>query len=470
DFCRSALARYGPADFIALVERHGIPYHEKKLGQLFCDGSSREIIAMLLAECRAAGVDIRLGCATGAIRKGAAFTVETSHGSFESGSLVIATGGLSIPKVGATDFGYRVARQFGLRIVEPKAGLVPLTFGEPGRAVFGELAGISFDSIVACDGARFRENTLFTHRGLSGPAVLQISSYWDPGKAITIELLPGVDLEALFDSARWSAMELTTLLGRHLSRRLVIAWTGLHVGSKPMNRYGPRELEAIAAKLRAWRIDPAGTEGYGKAEVTCGGVDTAELSSRTMEARRVPGLHFIGEVVDVTGHLGGHNFQWAWASGSRPDSSCRTRPSTWGSISPTGSGSSFSRSSVSIAGRFAPRLDLAARSLRAAFFVRSLLPGLPLLASALDPRRLLAYPLPFDGAFPFDVQRTVILLHRLAACLAPFGVAALHVRAHHFPPPLHFGAHHFPPLSPAALHLRRHRLLPFVAAALHVRP
>ncbi|MGH7820500.1 MAG: NAD(P)/FAD-dependent oxidoreductase [Candidatus Binatia bacterium] len=315
DFCRSALARYTPADFIALVERHGIRYHEKKLGQLFCDGSSREIIDMLLAECRGAGVEIRAGCDTRAIRRSSAFSLETSQGVFEAPSLVVATGGLSIPKIGATDLGYEIARRFGLSIVPPKPGLVPLALGGGDLSVFGALAGVSFDSIVACDGTRFRESTLFTHRGLSGPAVLQVSSYWDPGKAIIIDLLPGLDAEELFARKRRSDMELTTLLSAHVPRRLAQAWTALHAASKPMKRYGQRALAEIAAKLRAWRIEPAGTEGYGKAEVTCGGVDTAELSSRTMEARRVPGLYFVGEVVDVTGHLGGHNFQWAWASG-----------------------------------------------------------------------------------------------------------------------------------------------------------
>jgi hypothetical protein len=314
DFCRSPLARYTPADFISLVERHGIPYHEKKLGQLFCDGSAREIIAMLLAECRAANVELRLGCAPSAVHQHASFTVETTQGSFAAGSLVIATGGLSIPKVGATDLGYRIARQFGLRIVPPKPGLVPLTFGETDRAVFGELAGISFDSIVSCENVRFRESTLLTHHGLSGPAILQISSYWDRGRPIEIDLLPDIDPE-FFQANRDRAMELTTLLSQRIPRRFAQAWSDLHLRSKPMNQYGRRELEEIAAKLHSWKIEPSGTEGFGKAEVTCGGVDTGELSSRTMEARRVRGLYWIGEVVDVTGHLGGHNFQWAWASG-----------------------------------------------------------------------------------------------------------------------------------------------------------
>ena len=314
-FCRSALARYGPTDFIALVERHRIPFHEKKLGQLFCDGSARQIIAMLLAECADAGAEIRTGCVTRTVHGDSPFRVETGLGTIRCRSLVVATGGLSIPKIGASDFGYRIARQYGLAIMEPRPGLVPLTLGGEERRIFGALAGVSFDSRVRCDGGEFREHTLFTHRGLSGPAILQASSYWKPGELLTIDLLPDVDVDGLFRSREESAAELATVLGRHLPKRLAQTWTARYAASRPMRQYGKRDLEAIAARLHAWRLEPAGTEGFGKAEVTCGGIDTAGLSSKTMEARGVPGLYFIGEVVDVTGHLGGHNFQWAWASG-----------------------------------------------------------------------------------------------------------------------------------------------------------
>jgi predicted Rossmann fold flavoprotein len=274
NFHKSALARYTPDDFIRMVRRHRIAYHEKKLGQLFCDGSSQQIINMLLNECTAAGVHIRLSCTVAAIVRDTRFHVSADIGDFDCASLVIATGGLSIPKIGATDFGYRVARQFGLRVTAVRPALVPLTLGgEEGRSL-RELSGVSFDADVRYGQVHFRENVLFTHRGLSGPAILQISSYWHPGDAVHIE--PST-----------------------VPRRFAHKWREL---------YGP-------APLRDWVLIPSGTEGYAKAEVTLGGVDTHELSSKTMEVRRVPGLYFIGEVVDVTGQLGGFNFQWAWASG-----------------------------------------------------------------------------------------------------------------------------------------------------------
>ena len=263
-FAKSALARYRPESFLQLVERHHIAWHEKKAGQLFCDGSSREILAMLRKECAQTGVNIVPECRVASVQKG--FKLDTNRGSFECASLVIATGGLSIPKLGATDFGYRVAKQFGLRVAALRPGLVPLLFDEP--KAFHELHGVSFEAEVRCGGIRFRENVLFTHRGLSGPAVLQISSYWKPGDVVTIEAVG------------------------QKPRRLAQAWKG-----------------------DSWSLTPSGTEGYAKAEVTAGGVDTAELSSTTMESKKVPGLYFIGEVVDVTGQLGGFNFQWAWASG-----------------------------------------------------------------------------------------------------------------------------------------------------------
>lgn len=315
NFCKSALSRYTPADFVALVEQHGIRYHEKKLGQLFCDGSSREIIGMLLAECERAGVEIHLNCHVRSVEKESVFKLETNQGEFESDALVIATGGLSIPKIGATDFGYRVARQFGLRIRETRPALVPLTFAPRMLDELKALSGVSIDALVSCGGAEFRENILLTHRGLSGPAILQISSYWQRGEVISIDLLPEANAAEIFAARRQSDVELANLLGQYLPRRFAHAWSNLYARSRPFNQFSTRELEEIARRLHAWQLAPDGTEGYKKAEVTAGGVDTDELSSKTMEARRVPGLYFIGEVLDVTGHLGGFNFQWAWASG-----------------------------------------------------------------------------------------------------------------------------------------------------------
>ncbi|MEK6300848.1 MAG: NAD(P)/FAD-dependent oxidoreductase [Acidobacteriota bacterium] len=323
-FCKSALARYTPADFIALVEKHGIAYHEKKLGQLFCDGSSQQIIDLLLRECLDAGVSIRCGCQVSKVRKNDSFRIETNQGSFVSTSLVIATGGLSIAPLGATDFGYRLAEQFGLRIEEPRPGLVPLTLTPEMQTKLAQLSGVSLDVTVSCSERdlrelrEFRENILITHRGLSGPAILQISSYWQPGEPISINLLPDEDaLEILTgrNSAQSSEVELATILSRYFPKRFAQAWCELYAASKPLKQYDSRELQDIAYKLHTLAITPSGTEGFKKAEVTAGGVATTELSSRTMEAKRVPGLYFIGEVVDVTGQLGGYNFQWAWASG-----------------------------------------------------------------------------------------------------------------------------------------------------------
>jgi predicted Rossmann fold flavoprotein len=314
-FAKSALARYTPADFVALVRRHGIRFHEKKLGQLFCDESSRQIIEMLLAECDAAGVRVVNGCRVEGVNKNELFQVKTSRGEFEAESVVVATGGLSIPKLGATDFGYRLARQFGLKVVQPEPALVPLTLGSRDLASFQSLSGVSVPSVVRCDGAEFAENVLVTHRGLSGPAVLQISSYWSRGLELSIDLLPGEDARALLEHKRAAGAELHTALGQHLPRRFAQVWAELYAPPRPLRAYTDAEVERIAALLHDWRLLPAGTEGFQKAEVTRGGVSTDELSSKTMEARRVPGLYFIGEVVDVTGHLGGYNFQWAWASG-----------------------------------------------------------------------------------------------------------------------------------------------------------
>jgi hypothetical protein len=315
DFCKSALARYTPEDFIALVRRHRIAYHEKKLGQLFCDGSSREIIKMLLAECEAAGARVGLNCLVQKIhREAAGFALETNQGRLECESLVIATGGLSIAPIGATDFGYRVAREMGLRVRETRPALVPLTFGPRTLDQLKALSGVSVDALVSCNGAEFRENLLFTHRGLSGPAILQISSYWRKGDRLSINLLPEEDAIELLSQKQRGEMELANALGQFLPRRFAHAWCELHGPSKPMRHYSGKELEELATRLHGWELWPDGTEGYRKAEVTAGGVDTGELSSKTMEARYVPGLYFIGEVVDVTGQLGGYNFQWAWSS------------------------------------------------------------------------------------------------------------------------------------------------------------
>jgi hypothetical protein len=314
-FAKSALARYTPADFVALVKRHRIRYHEKKLGQLFCDESSRQIIEMLLGECDDARVEVRTGCRVGVVRKDELFTLETNRGAFESESLVVATGGLSIPKLGATDFGYRLARQFGLKVLMPEPALVPFTLARGDLDAFKSLSGVSVPAAVRAGGAEFLENILFTHRGLSGPAVLQISSYWSRGDAVSIDLLPGLDARELLERERTSAAEFSTVLARYLPRRFAQNWCELYAPRGPLRSLSAAELRATAERLKDWRVEPSGTEGFQKAEVTRGGVSTDELSSKTMEARRAPGLYFIGEVVDVTGHLGGYNFQWAWASG-----------------------------------------------------------------------------------------------------------------------------------------------------------
>ncbi len=315
-FCKSALARFTPQDFIALVEKHRIAYHEKKLGQLFCDGSAQQIINMLMDEGRATGVEIRSGCRVSKVEKQAnSFLVETGQGNFECESLVIATGGLSIPKIGASDFGYRVAREFGLPIQTTRPALVPFTFAPQKLEALKALSGVSVDARVSCQDAEFRENILITHRGLSGPAVLQISSYWKSGDTISMNLLPDLDAEAFLFDARASDTHLANLLSDHLPRRFAHTWCEMFAPSRALKNYSNDELKVIAHRLTHWQLAPDGTEGYKKAEVTAGGVDTDELSSKTMEARKVAGLYFIGEVVDVTGHLGGYNFQWAWASG-----------------------------------------------------------------------------------------------------------------------------------------------------------
>ncbi|HEX9657192.1 MAG TPA: NAD(P)/FAD-dependent oxidoreductase [Bacteroidota bacterium] len=326
-FCKSALARFTPDDFIAMVKKHGIAYHEKTLGQLFCDQSSRQIIAMLEKECKDAGVRVVVNCHVSEVRKENRFVVATNTGELESSSLVIATGGLSIPKMGATDFGYRLAIQFGLSIVQTTPGLVPITFSQKDVSFFSQLSGVSLDAIAGCNGQSFRENILFTHRGLSGPAILQISSYWKPGDTISINLLPDVGLREILEERRRSDQNLSTVLSDILPRRLAKQLCERYGWSKPrlprrilrggqaLHHYTTRELVSIAAELHEWKVEPGGTEGFSKAEVTCGGVDTKGLSSKTMEVINTPGLFFIGEVVDVTGHLGGYNFQWGWASG-----------------------------------------------------------------------------------------------------------------------------------------------------------
>jgi predicted Rossmann fold flavoprotein len=319
EFARSALARYTPRDFLALVERHGIAWHEKTLGQLFCDESARQIIEMLQAECKAGDVEWWQPCEVQAIQHaGDGFRLETSRGEVNTKSVVIATGGLTVPKIGATPFAYRIAEQFGLAVVAPKPALVPLAFEPDFLARYSELAGASIDVEVRCAGGRFRENLLFTHRGLSGPAILQISSYWQRAGAaepIHVDLLPGVDARAWLAERRRSRELLATVLAERLPKRFAQQWCAERQWTAPMAQLGDRVLEAAARELSDWQLRPSGTLGYNKAEVTLGGVVTRGLSSRTMEAVNVKGLYFIGEAVDVTGHLGGYNFQWAWASG-----------------------------------------------------------------------------------------------------------------------------------------------------------
>lgn len=317
-FCTSALARYTPWDFVAMVARHGVAYHEKKLGQLFCDGRSRAIVDMLLAECAAAGVDLRTGVSVHDIdRTDDGYVLRTDAGTVSTTSLVIATGGLSIPSMGATGFGYDVARRFGHEVLETRAGLVPFVITDALRELCDALSGTSVDCAVACRGESFRENVLFTHRGLSGPAILQISSFWRLGDAVEIDLLPDRDALAWLQERRAARpdAELRTVLAEVFTKRMAGLVADRWFVSKPMRRYAPAEMQAISAALSAWTVVPAGTEGYRTAEVTLGGVDTRGISPQTMESRRSPGLYFVGEVLDVTGHLGGFNFQWAWASG-----------------------------------------------------------------------------------------------------------------------------------------------------------
>ena len=312
-FAKSALSRYTPADFIEMVEKHRIPYHEKTLGQLFCDRSANDILAMLLEECRLAQVSIFPGSRISEVRRGQEFVVRAADAEFRAPVLVVATGGLSIPKIGATSFGYDLARQFGIKIREPRAGLVPFVLQEKERSAYCDLAGVSMEVTAACDGQQFREKMLITHRGLSGPAILQISSYWNSARRVKIDLAPEYDIvgELLAQKTARTAAGLRSRVRELLPNRFADRWVELH----PPSAWTNFALEDWEKQMHGWAIAPAGTEGFEKAEVTVGGVDTDELSAKTMEARRVPGLFFIGEVVDVTGHLGGYNFQWAWASG-----------------------------------------------------------------------------------------------------------------------------------------------------------
>jgi len=317
-FCKSALARYTPADFMALVERHGIAYHEKELGQLFCDDSSKQIVRMLLAECATVGVRIEINCTVTRARHGnAAFHLDTALGTFSAPALVIASGGLSIPSMGASGFGYEIARQFGHRVLPTRAGLVPLTLSGKHQERLADLAGVALPVEARCNSATFRNFMLITHRGISGPAILQISSYWNPGDDLRLDLLPDTDafewLRA--QQAERPAAEFKTALGERMPKRFAQRLCEHWLTSKPLRQYRETELREIAAQLSDWPLIASGTEGYRTAEVTLGGVDTDELSSTTMQSCRVPGLYFIGEVVDVTGWLGGYNFQWAWASG-----------------------------------------------------------------------------------------------------------------------------------------------------------
>ena len=315
-FARSALARYTAEDFCALVAKHGIASHEKTLGQLFCDGSARSIVAMLLAECAAANVDVRLGHSVTALSRSDAYAVATDHGGFTCASLVLATGGLSIPKLGATGFAYDAARRFGLTLTQTRPALVPLLANDNDLALMQPLSGVALPAEARCGRAVFREALLFTHRGLSGPAILQVSSAWREAEPVILDLLPGVDAYAALRTAKSARPRATLrtvlagLLPQRLADALAARWPGHEIANLP-----DRALAEVAAALSRWAVTPRGTEGYGKAEVTLGGVDTAGLSSRTMEAKAAPGLFVIGEAVDVTGWLGGYNFQWAWSSG-----------------------------------------------------------------------------------------------------------------------------------------------------------
>ncbi|MCS4235965.1 NAD(P)/FAD-dependent oxidoreductase [Stenotrophomonas sp. BIGb0135] len=317
-FCKSALARYTPWHFIEMVERHGIAYHEKELGQLFCDISSKQIVRMLMDECQAAGVQVRTDCAVTDVQRGAdGFHVTTAQGQFHAASLVVATGGLSIPSLGATGFGYDLARQFGHEVLPTRAGLVPLTLSGTHQERFNDLSGVALPVTARCNDVAFSNSMLITHRGISGPAILQISSFWQPGDALHLDLLPGQDAEAWLQAMKRDrgAAELRTVLSEVLPRRLALRLCEHWLPDRPVKQIDAPQLRQAAALLQAFPLVASGTEGYRTAEVTLGGVDTRKVSSSTFESQLVPGLHFVGEVLDVTGWLGGYNFQWAWASG-----------------------------------------------------------------------------------------------------------------------------------------------------------
>jgi hypothetical protein len=319
-FVVSALSRYTTEDFLALLLKHGIGHHERNEGQLFCSGGSRRIVHMLKEECQRASVRFGLNCAVQEVRriagvKDARFSVATDHDSFQAASLVVATGGLSWPGLGATSFGHALARRFGIAVTSPRPGLTPLRLRREDAERFSSLSGISVQAAVSSGGRRFEGGVLFTHKGLSGPAVLQLSSYWDGNAPVELGLLQGIDLEGHLAEKRGSKMQLKTFLGRFLPDRLAGFWCDLHGHSRPIGQYSPREIQEVCRLLRRWELRPARVEGFNKAEVTLGGVDTRELSSRTMECKKAPGLYFTGEVMDVAGQLGGYNLHWAWASG-----------------------------------------------------------------------------------------------------------------------------------------------------------
>ena len=312
-FCKSALAGYTPQDFIELVRNHEIEYYEKKLGQLFCRGSSRQIVDMLLTECKRAKVEILPACSVKGVKKHSTFDIETTNGNLRSENLVIACGGLSFPKIGASDLGYKIARQFDIKIEETRPSLVAMQFKDNND--LASLSGLSIDALVSAGKTAFRENILFTHRGLSGPALLQISNYWQSGRPVFIDLLPDNDAEAILKENRQRKIGLVNFLSQHLPQRFVDVFAIRNFPNKPLDQISTKERQTIADRLNNWKVEFRGTEGYDRAEVTLGGVSTSELSSQTLESKKLPGLYFIGEVVDVTGWLGGYNFQWAWSSG-----------------------------------------------------------------------------------------------------------------------------------------------------------
>ncbi|EMR11995.1 NAD(FAD)-utilizing dehydrogenase [Methylophaga lonarensis MPL] len=316
-FVKSALSRYTPWHFIELVEQHQIAYHEKKLGQLFCDNSSKDIVQMLLRECDAAGVTIQTDSPVQVLETDELKLLESPQGRLQCDSLVIATGGLSIPKMGATGFGFELARRLNIPVLPTRAGLVPVVLDDHKLKPLVELSGISVDTVTETDSCSFRENILFTHRGLSGPAILQASSYWQPGDALKIDMFPDIDLTAYLTEMRREKPKtaLKTLLADKLTRRVAQLWCEQWIEDKPVGQLSDSDIEQVVSHCQPWTVKPSGTEGYRTAEVTLGGIDTDALSSKTMACKDHPGLYFIGEVVDVTGHLGGHNFQWAWASG-----------------------------------------------------------------------------------------------------------------------------------------------------------